>query len=104
MTLHTICFHLFASLNVLLIRTIVHVSRNVNYCRAKGSRETPKISESLFERWRNNLITLGVQVLVSSGDDVFEGIAEAVAEDGGLLLRQSGTLTKFLLGDMNLRQ
>jgi BirA family biotin operon repressor/biotin-[acetyl-CoA-carboxylase] ligase len=60
--------------------------------------------EDILERWRNRLITLGKKVHIRSGDDVFEGIAESVAEDGSLNLRQAdGTLRNFMAGDVTLR-
>ena len=60
--------------------------------------------ESLLAEWRDNLETLGKKVHVHSGDDVFEGIAESVADDGSLLLRcDDGSLLKFMAGDVSLR-
>lgn len=60
---------------------------------------------SLFARWRDSLITLGKPVRARSGDDVFEGIAESVAENGNLLLRQpDGRLLRFSVGDVTLRE
>jgi BirA family biotin operon repressor/biotin-[acetyl-CoA-carboxylase] ligase len=60
--------------------------------------------ESLLTEWRDNLITLGKNVRVRSNEDVFEGIAEAVADEGSLLLRcPDGSLMKFLVGDVTLR-
>jgi BirA family transcriptional regulator, biotin operon repressor / biotin---[acetyl-CoA-carboxylase] ligase len=60
--------------------------------------------ESLLSEWRDNLITLGKNVRVRSNEDVFEGIAESVAEDGSLLLRcPDGNLMKFMAGDVTLR-
>ena len=60
--------------------------------------------ESLLPEWRDNLITLGKNVHIRSGDDVFEGIAESVAEDGSLMLRcADGRLLKFMAGDVTLR-
>jgi BirA family biotin operon repressor/biotin-[acetyl-CoA-carboxylase] ligase len=60
--------------------------------------------ESLLTEWRDNLITLGKNVRVRSNEDVFEGIAEAVADDGSLLLRcPDGSLMKFMAGDVTLR-
>ena len=57
--------------------------------------------------WRNgviNLITLGKNIHVRFGDDVFEGIAESVADDGSLMLRcADGKLLKFMAGDVTLR-
>ena len=60
--------------------------------------------ESPLSEWRDNLITLGKNVHVRSGEDVFEGIAEAVADDGSLMLRcPDGSLMKFMAGDVTLR-
>lgn len=60
--------------------------------------------ESLLSEWRDNLVTLGKEIHVRSGDDIFEGIAESVADDGSLLLRcHDGSLLKFMAGDVTLR-
>jgi BirA family biotin operon repressor/biotin-[acetyl-CoA-carboxylase] ligase len=60
--------------------------------------------ESLLPEWRGLLVTLGKQIHVRSGDDVFEGTAEAVADDGSLILRcTDGKLMKFMAGDVTLR-
>ena len=60
--------------------------------------------ESPLAEWRDNLITLGKNIHVRSGDDVFEGIAESVADDGSLMLRcADGKLLKFMAGDVTLR-
>ena len=59
--------------------------------------------ESPLPEWRECLITLGKSVHVRTNEDVFEGIAESVAEDGGLLLRcADGSLMKFMAGDVTL--
>lgn len=59
---------------------------------------------SIYEEWRDSLVTLGRSIRVKSGEDVYDGIAESVAEDGSLLLRCSdGTLTKIVAGDVTLR-
>ena len=58
---------------------------------------------SVYEEWRDSLVTLGKRVQVKSGKTVYEGIAESVASDGSLLLRQSdGSLTKIVAGDATL--
>ena len=58
---------------------------------------------SVFEEWRDSLVTLGKQVQVRWGDTVYEGIAESVARDGSLLLRGSdGSLTTVVAGDATL--
>lgn len=58
---------------------------------------------SIYEEWRDNLVTLGRKVKVESGKIRCEGIAESVARDGSLLLRQAnGSLTKIVAGDVTL--
>ena len=60
--------------------------------------------KSIYEAWRKRLITLGKQVKAVSGKQVIEGIAEAVDEDGALLIREEdGRLTKVVAGDVTLR-
>ena len=59
---------------------------------------------SVFEEWRDRLVTLGRRVRVKSGETIYEGIAESVATDGSLLLRHpDGSLTKIASGDVTLR-
>jgi BirA family biotin operon repressor/biotin-[acetyl-CoA-carboxylase] ligase len=61
--------------------------------------------DSVFKEWRDNLVTLGQKVRVSSGAVTYRGIAESVAPDGSLLLRQpDGSLLKIVAGDVTLRQ
>ena len=60
--------------------------------------------ESILPEWRDKLITLGKAVNVRCNDEVFQGIAESVADDGCLLLRcEDGKLQKFNAGDVTLR-
>ena len=60
--------------------------------------------ESIYEEWRNSLVTLGRRVRVKSGKTVYEGVAESVARDGSLLLRHSnGSLSRIVAGDATLR-
>ncbi|MBA7560312.1 Bifunctional ligase/repressor BirA [subsurface metagenome] len=59
---------------------------------------------SIYEEWRDSLVTLGRRVRVKSGKIVYEGVAESVARDGSLLLRHSnGNLSKIVAGDVTLR-
>ncbi|MFC2032157.1 biotin--[acetyl-CoA-carboxylase] ligase [Chloroflexota bacterium] len=59
--------------------------------------------ESLYEAWRDSLVTLGRMVRAKSSEITYEGIAESVARDGSLLLRQSnGSLTKIVAADVTL--
>lgn len=61
--------------------------------------------ESIYEEWRDRLLTLGRRVRATSGDTVYEGIAESVARDGSLRLRGSdGSLTAIVAGDVTLRE
>ncbi len=65
---------------------------------------TLQAGESIYEEWRDNLVTLGKRVRVKSGETTQEGIAESVARDGSLLLRRpDGSLTRILAGDVTLR-
>ncbi len=58
---------------------------------------------SIFEEWRDRLVMLGKRIRLKSGKTIYEGIAESVASDGSLLLRQSdGSLTKIVAGDATL--
>jgi len=60
--------------------------------------------DSVYQEWRDNLVTLGKKVQVKSGETTYKGIAESVASDGSLLLRQSnGNLIKIVVGDVTLR-
>jgi len=59
--------------------------------------------ESVYEEWRDRLVTLGRKVQVKSGKTILEGVAESVARDGGLLLRHSnGSSTEIVAGDVSL--
>ena len=59
---------------------------------------------SIYEEWRDSLVTLGRRVQVKMGKIIYEGVAESVARDGSLLLRQrDGSLTKIVAGDVTLR-
>ncbi len=59
---------------------------------------------SIYEEWRDSLMTLGRKVHVQSEETIYQGIAESVARDGSLLLRHSdGNLTKIVAGDVTLR-
>ena len=60
--------------------------------------------ESVYQEWRDKLVTLGKKVQVTSDRTTYRGVAESVASDGSLLLRQSnGSLTKIVAGDVTLR-
>jgi len=59
----------------------------------------------VFREWRDRLVTLGKEVEVSSGKTSYKGVAESVASDGSLFLRQpDGSLIKIVAGDVSLRR
>lgn len=59
---------------------------------------------SIYEEWRDRLVTLGRMVRATSQTATYEGIAESVDRDGSLLLRQSdGSLTRVVAADVTLR-
>lgn len=59
---------------------------------------------SIYEDWRDSLVTLGREVYLESGGAVCAGTAESVDRDGSLLLRYSdGSLSKIVAGDITLR-
>jgi len=61
--------------------------------------------DSVFREWRDRLVTLGKEVELISGKTSYKGVAESVANDGSLLLRQpDGNLIKIVAGDVSLRQ
>jgi BirA family biotin operon repressor/biotin-[acetyl-CoA-carboxylase] ligase len=59
---------------------------------------------SPHEEWAARLTTLGQPVIVSSADTSVEGVAEAVDDDGALLVRLAdGRLETVFAGDVTLR-
>jgi BirA family biotin operon repressor/biotin-[acetyl-CoA-carboxylase] ligase len=59
---------------------------------------------SPHEEWAAHLVTLGQEVQVANPWGVEEGLAEAVDEDGALLLRRDdGSLARIASGDATLR-
>jgi BirA family transcriptional regulator, biotin operon repressor / biotin---[acetyl-CoA-carboxylase] ligase len=61
-------------------------------------------TETIRDRWKSRLVTLGQKVEVNSGDTIISGLAESVTKDGNLMLRQKdGSLTKIIAGDVNLK-
>jgi BirA family biotin operon repressor/biotin-[acetyl-CoA-carboxylase] ligase len=72
---------------------------------ADGLYSAMKSGESVFPEWRDNLLTLGQAVRASYGNEVYEGTAESVTEDGSLWLRQAnGELVKVVAGDVTLQR
>jgi len=62
------------------------------------------VGEGVFKQWRDQLVTLGKRITVSWGEESLEGVAESVAPDGSLRLRQlDGSLSQVMAGDVSLR-
>jgi len=78
----------------------------IRYLLAKTERLYLALTagESIYEEWRDSLVTLGERVRVKTGEAIHEGIAESVARDGSLLLRGlDGSLTRIVAGDVTSR-
>jgi BirA family biotin operon repressor/biotin-[acetyl-CoA-carboxylase] ligase len=61
--------------------------------------------KSIYEAWRNRLVTLGNRVKATWCKQVIEGAAEDVDERGALLVRDAhGDLIKVVAGDVTLRE
>jgi BirA family biotin operon repressor/biotin-[acetyl-CoA-carboxylase] ligase len=59
--------------------------------------------ENPREEWSSRLATLGQMVQVTTAEGVLNGIAEAVDENGALLLRMDdGSVRQLLTGDVTL--
>ncbi len=60
---------------------------------------------SVFEEWRDRLVTLGTEVRVTAGNEVTEGVAESVDSEGNLMVRDAaGKLHRIVAGDVTLRR
>ena len=82
------------SLLGLVIRLLVEIERLYLDLLGEGS---------IYEAWRDSLVTLGREVYVVSGKAKYSGIAESVARDGSLLVRRSdGSLSQIVAGDVTL--
>lgn len=70
-----------------------------------ASTSEARTGDAVFRRWRDNLVTLGRRVKVTSPDSVQEGVVESVSPDGSLMLRKpDGTLVKIVAEDVTLRE
>jgi len=78
----------------LLVALLSGVERRYERLRAGASPHA---------EWAARLATLGQPVTLTTSDGTLTGVAEAVGEDGALLLRTpDGTLRRFLFGDVTL--
>jgi BirA family biotin operon repressor/biotin-[acetyl-CoA-carboxylase] ligase len=61
----------------------------------------PAAAEVIWERWRARLVTLGQRVRVRQNEHIVSGLAEGVAHDGALLVRDDlGALRAITWGDV----
>ena len=59
----------------------------------------------IFEDWQDKLVTLGKKVVVQTGSETLEGIADSVDECGTLRLKfDDGSTTTVVAGDVTLRE
>jgi BirA family biotin operon repressor/biotin-[acetyl-CoA-carboxylase] ligase len=62
-------------------------------------------NKPIYEAWRDKLVTLGKKVKAQSGNQVIEGIVEAVDEVGALMIKgEDGRLTRVVAGEVTLRE
>ncbi|MBI2860425.1 MAG: biotin--[acetyl-CoA-carboxylase] ligase [Chloroflexi bacterium] len=60
--------------------------------------------DTVYNEWRERLVTLGKPVTVRSASEALEGVAESVDRDGSLMLRlPDGSCTRVIAGDVSLR-
>jgi BirA family biotin operon repressor/biotin-[acetyl-CoA-carboxylase] ligase len=58
---------------------------------------------TLYKEWRDHMETLGRWIQVKTGNTIEQGKAEAVTENGNLLLRHAdGSLTEIVAGDVTV--
>jgi len=103
-TLETVCGHA-VSREELLIHLLVAIEKD--YLALQQEAIEPPVAAPLVgpvarllrERWQSHLTTLGRTIKVHQGDSVVEGVAEAVDDNGELLLRRdSGELVCITWG------
>lgn len=58
--------------------------------------------ESLTDKYRTRLGTLGQFIRVASDDTILQGVAENVDDDGALILNQNGARVKLYAGDVTI--
>ena len=69
----------------------------------EGLYITLQVGGSVYEEWRDSLVTLGRQVTVTSVKTSQQGIAESVDRDGALRLRlPDGSLVRVIAADVTL--
>lgn len=60
--------------------------------------------EQVLEEWKKRSVSLNRPVLVSTSKELWEGWAEDVDSEGGLLLRlKDGSIKRFIYGEVTLR-
>lgn len=80
-----------------------HIEERYLVLSAPDSAPDSGIS-AILAAWSARLVTLGQRVRVSTGQEVVDGHAESVDEDGALLVRtDEGLLRRITVGDVSLR-
>lgn len=75
----------------------------VNLLKSVDSWYARLDSATLFDAWKNRLTTIGQTVTVNSADSEVHGVAEAVDEQGALLVRDDqGMVRRVIAGDIAL--
>lgn len=57
----------------------------------------------IMEQWRARSVTIGTPIRIVGPADAYEGIAEGIDDDGGLLLRTETGLRRLVAGDVSVR-
>lgn len=61
-------------------------------------------TQEIFNRWKQNIVTLGHKVLANRDNINYSGVAESLTNEGNLLLRQSdGKLVELIAGETTLQ-
>ena len=103
-TLETVCGHV-VSREQLLAHVLAAIEKiylglqQEASASPSGAPSARSVARLLHERWQSHLSTLGRTIKVHQGDHVVEGVAEAVNDNGELLLRRhSGELVCITWG------
>lgn len=82
---------------LLLIKRFVSIwNERYQYFLANGPDE-------MRQKWINNNVTLGREVLISRGEELVSGVAMDISENGALLVKTSdGNICEYMAGDVTM--
>jgi BirA family biotin operon repressor/biotin-[acetyl-CoA-carboxylase] ligase len=82
---------------LLLIKRFVSIwNKHYQYFLANGP-------DKIREKWINNNVTLGREVLISRGEEIVSGVATDISENGALIVKTSdGSICEYMAGDVTL--